>query len=205
MIHFYYYLVLMNALVAWGVGVTVLLKNRYGWVGPSLGAAMLVLAIWLACFAQYFTPMSGPHAILWARFTLTAAIILQPLLLQSFCTLCDKGRPMRWWIVASYVSAVGAVYLLWRYHVITGLRHPPFMDNYVIYNRLLGAHLTFWQLLGAGVMIHTARHAVGYKRTQLIYFAVVWSVAFLTAHMTILPLDYNINIHRLVSLSCHAT
>jgi len=194
MIHFYYYLVLANALIAWAVGVTVLVKNRYGWVGPTLGAAMLVVAAWLACFAQYFTPMPGPRAILWARFTLTSAIILQPLLLQSFCALCDKGRSMRWWIAASYVSAVGAVYLLWRYHVITGLRHPPFMDHYVIYNRLLGVHLTFWQVLGAGVLIHTAWHAVGYKRTQLIYFAVVWSVAFLTAHMTILPLDYNINI-----------
>ena len=50
MIHFYYYLVLLNAVVCSAVGVTVFLKNRYVLVGPMLGIAMVVMAMWLGCF-----------------------------------------------------------------------------------------------------------------------------------------------------------
>jgi signal transduction histidine kinase len=72
------------------------------------------------------------------------------------------------------------------------------MDHYVAYNRMwygvLGAHLVFWQLIGAGILIYSAYHAIGYKRTQLVYFTFAWLITFLTAHLTILPLEYDINI-----------
>src|SRR5208282_3217680 len=54
--------------------------------------------------------------------------------------------------------------------------------------------LVVWQLLGAGVLIYSARRAVGYKHTQLVYFTIVWLIIMLTVHVTILPLEYNINI-----------
>ncbi|MGD0058911.1 MAG: ATP-binding protein [Verrucomicrobiia bacterium] len=194
MIYFYYYLVLLNAAVALAVGVTIFVKNRYGWVGPSVGAVMVVVAIWLGCFAQYFRPMPAAPALMWGHLTLSMAIILHPLSLQSLCVLCDKGRRMRWWVVASYVSTVCALWFLWWHHGIVGLKHAPFMDHYIRYKPVLGVQLVVWQLLGAGVLIYSARRAVGYKHTQLVYFTIVWLIIMLTVHVTILPLEYNINI-----------
>ncbi len=197
MIHFYYYLVLLNAAVCSAVGVTVFWKNRYVLVGPMLGISMVMMAIWLGCFAQYYRSMPAAHAIMWGYMTLTAVVIVQPLLLHALCALCDKLRPMKWWVVASYVSALVALWFLWWHHAIIRLTHPPYLDHYIAYKRALGAHLVLWQLLGAGVLIHSARRAVGYKHTQLVYFTVAWLVSFLTAHLTILPLEYNINIQPL--------
>ncbi|HTS17869.1 MAG TPA: ATP-binding protein [Verrucomicrobiae bacterium] len=197
MLHIYYYLVLANSVVALSVAVTVFLKNRYDLVGPTLSAAMVILAVWLMCFAQYFRPMPFRSALLWAHLTLSCAIVLQPVLLHSLCALCEKIRQMKWWVVASYASALLALWFVWWGHAITGLKHAPFMDHYVSYKPVLGGHLVFWQVLGAGVLIHSAGRAVGYKHTQLVYFTVAWLITFLTAHLTILPLEYNINIQPL--------
>jgi signal transduction histidine kinase len=195
---FYYYLVCINAAVALAVGIAVFVKNRYGWVGPMLGTAMVFLAVWLGCFAQYFRPMGSAHAMMWARLTLTVAIATQPLLFHSLCGVSDKARSMRWWVVASYTSAVCSEWVLWQQHAISGLKQSPYMDHYVAYNRMwygvLGGHLVCWQLIGAGVLIYSAYHAIGYRRTQMVYFTFAWLITFLTAHLTILPLEYNINI-----------
>jgi signal transduction histidine kinase len=194
MLHFYYYLVLLNAVACSAFGLTVFVKNRYVLVGPTMGTAMGMLAVWLGCFAQYFRPMPFAVAMIWARLTLTSAIIVQPLLLYALCALCDRVRPMRWWVVASCVSALCALWFLWWHHAIIGLKHAPFMDHYIVYKRALSVHLVLWQLLGAGVLIYSARRAVGYKHTQLVYSTVAWLIVFLTAHLTILPLEYNVNI-----------
>jgi two-component system, NtrC family, sensor kinase len=101
---------------------------------------------------------------------------------------------MKWWIIASYVSGAVAFWFLWQHHAITSLKHPPYMDHYIVYKRVLGLHLVVWQLLGAGVLVYSTRHAAGYQRTQLIYFTVTWLICILTAHVTILVLEYNVSI-----------
>jgi C4-dicarboxylate-specific signal transduction histidine kinase len=72
------------------------------------------------------------------------------------------------------------------------------MDHYVRYNRhwypLLGAHLLVWQLAAAAYMLRVALGAVGYRRAQLFYYLIAYFVVFLTAHITILPLEYEIHI-----------
>jgi signal transduction histidine kinase len=197
MIHFYYYLVLLNAVIAATVGVAVFLRNRYAAVGPAMGLAMFAMGIWFGCFAQYYRSMPAANAVMWGYLTLTSVMILHPLLLNGLCAMCDKLQPMRWVIVASYVSGIVALWFLWAHHAIIGLKHPPYMDHYIVYKRILGLHLVVWQLLGAGVLIYSAGQAVGYRRTQLVYFTVAWLVCILTAHVTILVLEYNISIQPL--------
>jgi signal transduction histidine kinase len=40
----------------------------------------------------------------------------------------------------------------------------------------------------------SARQAVGYKRTQLVYFIVAWSIVFLTTTVIMLPLEYGLDV-----------
>src|ERR1043166_7909444 len=135
MSQFYFYLVLLNAVVSLAVALAVFWKNRYQAVGPLFGAAMAVNAIWLVGFAQYFRPLGDSSALVWAGITLTASILSQPLLFHSMIALVDRTRVFRWWIVAAYVMAVFFIGLLWTGQLITGLKAPPTMHHNVHYSR----------------------------------------------------------------------
>src|ERR1041385_6516067 len=112
MTQFYFYLVLVNAVVSLAVAIAVFWKNRYQAVGPLFGAAMAVNAVWLVGFAQYFRALGDSAAMVWAGITLTASILSQPLLFHSMIALVDRTRTFRWWIRAAYVVAVFFVVLL---------------------------------------------------------------------------------------------
>src|ERR1043166_6277682 len=179
MSQFYFYLVLLNAVVSLAVALAVFWKNRYQAVGPLFGAAMAVNAIWLVGFAQYFRPLGDSSALVWAGITLTASILSQPLLFHS-------------------MMAVFFIGLLWTGQLITGLKAPPTMHHYVHYSRtwypFLGALYMFCQWGGGDIMTYSAFRSSGYKRSQLIYFIIAWLIAFLATNSIILPLEYNINI-----------
>jgi signal transduction histidine kinase len=198
MTRLYYYVVLANALVALAVAVSVLWKSRYQTEGKLLGMAMIVVATWLALFAQYYRAMPPAKAIWWAHLTVTAAIAFQPVLFHALCCIAGRARSLRWWHAIPYAAAVGLLLVVWHGGIITGLRRVPYMDHYVSYNRhwygILGAHLVVWQVVAAGLLWRAARQAVGYRRTQLVYFTTAWMVVFLTAHLTIIPVEYNINV-----------
>ena len=125
--------------------------------------------------------MDKAEQLFWARFTLTASLIINPMLFHSMCALINRQRRYVWWIVAAYM--VGAIFvgLLWDGMLVTGIKRSAIMHHYVHYNRalypLVGLHIVFWQLFGAVVLAYNARRAVGYKRTQLVYFIVAWLCA----------------------------
>lgn len=195
---FYFYLVLLNALFCVMVGAVAYWRNRYRAVGPLFGFAMFVTGVWYVGFAQYYHPMPPQKAMLWATIALALGIWNTPLFFHSVCAVLGQMRRLRWWIAASYVTAVICSILLLKGRLITGLSAPPYMDHYIRYNRswypFLIGHITAWQLLCAVFLVLGAKNAVGYKRTRLVYFAVAWGVIFLTANLIIVPLEYDINI-----------
>lgn len=194
----YYYLVLINAVESLFVAAAVFRKNRYQLVGPVLGATMVVTGFWLFAFAHYFLPMSDERALLWGKVTLSAAVLVNPMYLHSMVALVEQHRRYRGWVWASYGIAACLVIMVWRGAVITGLRHLPQMDHYIVYNRtwypLVGLHVVGWQIFGAGVIARNAQRAVGYERTQFVYYIVGWLIIFLTTSSIIIPLEYNLII-----------
>jgi signal transduction histidine kinase len=198
MTQLYYYVILLDAIVCLALAVVAFLKNRHQAVGPLFGLAMLLTSIWLASFAQYFRPMRPSQALFWAGVTLSSGILSPALYFHSVCELVGKARRLRWWIALSYVVGVAFVVVLWLGHVIDGLKTVPYMHHYIKYDRfwypLVVLQITGWQWFGLGVLISSARHAIGYKRTQLIYFIVAWFVWFLTANAIIIPIEYNLSI-----------
>jgi two-component system NtrC family sensor kinase len=198
MTEFYYWLVLMNAAASLFVAVAVFWRNRYRSVGPLFSLTMVLVGVWLLGFAHYFEPMPTAMAVKWAKITLTGAILSTATLLHSMCALVDKQHRYRWWIVASYAAGLMFLLLLWEGVLVNGIKHVPYMDHYVRYNRalypLLSFHIATWQFGGVAILVLNARRSVGYKRTQLIYFISAWLVIFLTTNSIILPLEYDINI-----------
>lgn len=198
MTQFYHYLALFNALALAVVGVVVFYRNRHQAVGPLFSVAMLVMGVWMVGFAQYYRPLPDDLALRWALWTLTLGVIDTPLIFHAMCALLGCMRRMRWWIAASYVTAVASVGLLWSGYIIEGMRQPPFMNHYVQYDRFwypfLVLHIVGWQWLGAGLLVRGARKEVGYKRAQYSYFAVAWFAVFLTGNSIIVPIEYEISI-----------
>ena len=194
----YYYLVILNAAASLSVAVAVFWRNRYQAVGPLMGLTMMGTAIWLLGFAQYFRPMDRAEQLFWARFTLTASLLINPMLFHSMCALIERQRRYVWWIVAAYAVGMIFVGLLWNGMLVTGIKRSAIMHHYVHYNRalypLVGLHIVFWQLFGAVVLAYNARRAVGYKRTQLVYFIVAWFIVFLTTTAIMLPLEYDFDV-----------
>lgn len=198
MLSIYYHVVLINAVVSLCVAVTVFWKNRFQAVGPVLGLTMLVMAMWLFGLAHYFCPMAGAKALMWARITLTASVVINPMFFHAMCALVQKQRRYRWWLVSAYAAAATFVALIWCGLIVEGLKQSVIMDHYIHYNRrlypLLGLHIVTWQVFGAGMLAYNARTATGYKRTQLVYFIVAWVIVFLTTSAIMLPLEYDFNV-----------
>ena len=194
----YYYLVLVNAAMSFIVAGAVFWRNRFQTVGPLFCLTMSLVGVWLLGFAHYFRPLLVPNALWWAKVTLSGAILSTATLLHSMCALVDKQRRYRGWILASYILGLVFLILLWKGLLVTGLKRVPYMDHYIHYNRtlypFLGLHIAFWQFGGVAVLALNARQAMGYKRTQLVYFIVAWFIVFLTTNSIILPLEYDINI-----------
>ena len=198
MTQLFYYLILLSAVMCVPVALAVFWRNRYQAAGVLLCAAMMGLMGWLIGFAQYYRPWPNDTAMRWAMVTLTATILLHPLWFHTACALSGVVGRYRLWIVAGYAFGVGLLIPLWGGGMLEGLKHAPFMDHYVRYNRfwysILGGHLLFWQAFGVLVMTLEARRAIGYRQTQLIYYIVAWFVVFMTTHSIILPLEYGVNI-----------
>ena len=198
MINVYHHLVILNAVLSAAVAVVVFIRNRYQLMGPIFAVGMLLVAAWLFCFAHYFQALPPEQALWWAKCTLMLAFLDHAFFLHSFCLLVNKARQFRWWIAASYLTGVVFTVLLWQGHLLAGLKPSPYMDHYVRYNRIwspfLGLHMMVWEWLAIWLLIKTAWTATGYKRTQLIYFIVVWSILFLNTLSIIIPLNYDIAI-----------
>jgi hypothetical protein len=194
----YYYLVLLNAVVTFAAAAVVFWRNRSVAVGPLLGGALMLTAVWLIGYSHYLMPVEKVRSIFWARLTLGCAILTASLLFHALCALIQETRRYRPWIIAAHSSAILFLALLLEGHIVAGLRPSPNMDHYIRYNRglylPLVAHLSLWQILGAVAVCHSAWRSTGYKRTQLIYFMVAWSVQFVTVQSIIVPLEYDIDI-----------
>ncbi len=195
---FYYYLVLLNALVTFAAATVVFWRNRGVAVGPLLAAALVVHTGWLIGYANYLVPMAEPRALFWGRWTLSCAILGHPLLLHSMCAYVSENRRYRWWIGAAYLSGLALLVLLFKGLIVIGVKPSPYMDHYVRYNRSwylpLVVHVTFWQCVGGVVLCRGIWQSVGYKRTQLVYFLVAWFLEFITINTIAVPLEYDINI-----------
>src|ERR1043166_8766793 len=98
MISFYYYLVLVSALVTVAAAAAVFWRNRSQEVGPLLGFSLFVTALWLIGFAQYLAPRGAPPAFGWARFPPPGAALSQPSLFQALCALVSEPRRFKWFI-----------------------------------------------------------------------------------------------------------
>lgn len=198
MIEFYHYLALINGVVSLAVAIAVCWKNRFQAIGPLFGVAMLILAVWMVAFSQYFLHLPAAEALMWAKVTVSAAILINPFLFHSICALVEKMRTFRWWIGAVYVLGVVFVVLLWQGKLVTGLRPALYMDHYIRYNRawypVLGAYIVIPQWAGFGILGFNARVTVGYKRTQLVYFIVAWLIVFLVTDSIIVPLEYDLSV-----------
>jgi signal transduction histidine kinase len=198
MISLYYCLVLLNAAVCLAVATAAWWRNRYQAIGPLFGWSMTLVALWLFGFAQYFRQMDRSTALLWAKFTLTAGPLATPWLFHSMCAYAGQVRKYRLWIAVSHGLAVLFLVLLWKGLIVTGVRPYPAMDHYVHYNRALypvvSFNILFWQVFGVVVLVSAVRESHGYKRTQFVYFIVVWLIISLTTNSIIVPLEYGINI-----------
>ena len=201
MTELYEYLVLLNAMVCLLVAGAAYWRNRYQAFGPLFGAAMSLVGMWLFCFAHYFRPLPPREALMWARATLIFGVSITPFLLHSMCAMVGKTPQWRWWIVASYAGSVLVIALLMGGVFVTGVKTVPYMSHYVRYDRrlypILSLQIVGWQWLGAGILGYNAWKAVGYHRTQLMYFAAAWFIVFLTTNSIIIPLEYDINIQPL--------
>jgi signal transduction histidine kinase len=198
MIRLYFFLVLLSAVITVTAGAVAAWKNRHNVDGPAMGLALLVVGIWLGGYAQYFRPMHEHAALRWAQLTLSAAILIQPTLFLGLSAVAGSLRPVRWWIVATFTCAAFFLVLLWTGRIITALDQPLYMDHYVRYDRrwypLLGIHLLAWQVGAAVRLLCVARRTSGYRRTQLAYYFSAWLIFFLTAHITIILVEYRLRI-----------
>ena len=198
MTELYYYVVLVNALVCFAVAGAACWRNRYQLFGPLFGVAMSLVGIWLFCFAHYFRPLPMREASSWARATLIFGVSITPVLFHSMCAMVEKIPKWRWWIVASYVGSVIVAAMLAYGFFVTGVKNVPYMSHYVRYDRhlypILSLQIVGWQWLGAVILAYNAWKALGYHRTQLMYFAGAWFIVFLTTNSIIIPLEYDINI-----------
>lgn len=198
LLSFYFYLVLVNALVSFAAGAAVWWRNRNQAVGPLLGSALLLNGVWLIFFGHYFRPMEEAPALLFAQLTLSLGILTQPVLMHAMTALGSGTWRPRWWVIAGYVSALVFLVCVWTGQIVAGVKTSVFMQHYIQYHRklypLLGLHLVLWQWLGVGSLARNAWLARGYKRTQLTYFIVAWFTQFLTLNTIILPLEYDISI-----------
>jgi signal transduction histidine kinase len=198
MLSLYYYVVLINAVVSLGVAAAVFWRNRYQAVGPVLGLTMVIMAVWLFGLAHYFRPMGVARELMWARVTLTASVIINPMFFHAMCALIRNQRRYKWWLAAAYATGAAFVLLVWSSPLIRGIKPSAIMDHYIHYDRnlypALGLHIVFWQVFGAGLLAYSAHKATGYKRTQLVYFTVAWGIVFLTTSAIMLPLEYGFNV-----------
>jgi two-component system, NtrC family, sensor histidine kinase HydH len=197
----YYYLILLSSVTSLAVAGFAYWRNRFQLVGPVFGGAMVLVALWLFGFAQYFRPLEPDTALWAAQWTLIAGILNATVLFHSMCVFVGKGWRLRWWISISYGLSAIFMVLTWSGHAIVGLKEVLPMHHYVTYHRalypFLCAQIAFWQFAGVAVLFRTMRQTVGYKRTQLTYFIVAWFVVFLTTNSIILPIEYDINIQPL--------
>jgi signal transduction histidine kinase len=198
MTELYYYLVLVNALVCFAVAGAAYWRNRYQLFGSLFGVAMSLVGVWLFCFAHYFRPLPMREASGWARATLIFGVSITPVLFHSMCAMVERIPKWRWWIITSYVGSAIVVAMLAYGFFVTGVKGVPYMSHYVRYDRrlypILSLQIVGWQWLGAVILAYNAWKAMGYHRTQLMYFAVAWFIVFLTTNSIIIPLEYNINI-----------
>jgi signal transduction histidine kinase len=198
MTQFYYFLVLFNAAVCALVALVAYRKNYREMVGALIGGAMLLMSLWLLSFAQYFRPLEPSIALVWGKVTLSLGVINTPVFFHGVCVLMKRQRSYRWLIAGTYLTGLMCIGLVWQDQIIAGLKHPPFMDHYLRYNRawypFLIGHIVVWQWLTAGLLVYRARREAGYMGTQLSYFAAAWFVIFLTTNSIIVPMEYDINI-----------
>lgn len=199
MIALYYYLVLLNALLFTAVAAVSYWKNRHQPIGIAAALMMLLMALWLAGFAQYYRPMEPELAVHWAKVTLTLGVMNTPLFVQFVFALAGKRNRLQGAIAtACYGTALACVWLLWTDQLLEGVRPAPFMHHYVRYARkwygFLIGHIVVWQWVATGMLIYYAMRAVGYRRTQLIYAGIAWVVVFLTGNCVIIPLEYDLYV-----------
>ncbi len=194
----YYSLVLINAAISLAVAGAVYWRNRRQPVGPLFAATMVVTALWLVGFAHYFEPQKPAAALTWARFTLMMAIFTSPLFFHTIATLADRAKTLRWWIAGSYGLAALLTGLDWLGSLVTGLRAVPAMAHYVqlhsVWQWLFAAHIAVWPWFACGILIHTARQAVGYRRNQFVYLIVAWATTFLTTSSILLPAEFGFHM-----------
>lgn len=190
----YYSLTLVNAAISLAVAGAVYWRNRRQLVGPLFAATMVVTALWLVGFAHYFVPLKPATALVWAKFTLTVAILTSPLYFHTVAALVERTQRLRWWITGAYAAGALLVLLAWTGPLVTGVRAVPYMAHYVqlegAWRWPFAAHMVFWPWCACGILAYAARQAVGYRRNQLVYLIVAWATTFLTTSSIILPLEF---------------
>ena len=198
MVEFYFFLVLLNGAICLAVAAIAFRRNFREMVGALISGAIFLMGLWFIGFAQYFHAGDQPHALLWGKFTLSLGVINTPMFLHSVCVSMKRQRRDRLMIIGSYLTGFFCVALIWGNLIISGLKHLPYMDHYLSYNRawypVLIGHIAGWQWVTAIVLVLGARRAVGYLKTQLSYFAAAWFVIFLTTNSIIMPMEYDIQI-----------
>lgn len=193
-----FFLVLLNGVVTLAAAAAVWWRNRRSLLGPLFGVTLTLMAAWMFGFAFYYYPLPTEWALWAAYLTLSFSILTHATWFHTLCALAEEHHRLRGFIVASYLSGLVFLALLWSGQLVTGLRDCPYMERYVHYHRglypWLMTYLLSWQFLGVGLVWRNAQRKVGYQRTQLTYFLVAWGVIFLTTTSIIIPLEYNVNI-----------
>jgi two-component system nitrogen regulation sensor histidine kinase GlnL len=194
----YYLVTLVTFVESLMVGVVVFIRNRRRATGVIWGLASIGFGIWCLGFSQYFRHHDPGTALLWAKITLSAAILNTSFYFHGMNVLIGISKQFRIAIATCYLLSVGFMALTWFGPIVTGVREITFLHHYIHYNKayypLLTLHLSLWPLVAVAQQVAAIRRLTGYRRNQIIYFLVATTVIFLCTTLIIVPIEYDIAI-----------
>jgi two-component system nitrogen regulation sensor histidine kinase GlnL len=197
MIEFYFYIFAFSALECVLLSGILVKRNwgrTEGWLG---GVALLVMGFWLFGLGHYFLPLDDEQAFMWARATLTAAMLIPAFYLHAMCVMANIEQSQRRAILIAYGVGVVLTALIWS--DLMGLKIVPqtFLHHYV--------HLKPWypllmvQIVGLPIytvwlMVRTVRQLAGYKRLQIYYLIFITVAIHLTTTTVLIPMQFGIHL-----------
>jgi hypothetical protein len=109
----YFYIVALSALESLALVVIILYRNSGRLEGWMCATTAFAIAVWLYGLAHYFLPLPDADALLWARITLSGALIIPTLFFHSLCVLASIQQRQKFMLIAAYATTAALVALLW--------------------------------------------------------------------------------------------
>jgi signal transduction histidine kinase len=181
------------------VMVAILIKRNWmrldGWLCALTSAT---IGLWLYGLGHYFTPIKDPEIqLLWARVTLSCAMLIPVFYLHTMVALVGRLRDQRWILVAAYVVGALMVGLVWS--PIGNFRTEPraFLHHYVVvkpWYPLLVSQIMLWPIYTIVLMVRSLKNLVGFKKLQILYLIFITVAIHLTTSTVLMPMQANVNL-----------